>query len=208
MQRKAIITEEYGDIDESSILFNPSNEFIMIILTHERGITIHRVPIGSELDEINDDTEWLHLRNPVDEEDYEYLVRQFTIWSGNEDDVINYVYLLEEILQCEEEGERHEKFCHLKDIMWGYDNFIEAGEPWLVMEEGFFEAFVQKVRATIGEHFTPGTDINVKRVRQAMGIGSRERSTIIFLGRALDALCDDGTLTFAGRNSPKRYKVN
>ncbi|MHA1999909.1 MAG: hypothetical protein ACTSU9_17495 [Promethearchaeota archaeon] len=160
------------------------------------------------MDEINDDTEWLHLRNPVDEEDYEYLVRQFTIWSGNEDDVINYVYLLEEILQCEDEGERHEKFCHLKDIMWGYDNFIEAGEPWLVMEEGFFEAFVQKVRATIGEHFTPGTDINVKRVRQAMGIGSRERSTIIFLGRALDALCDDGTLTFAGRNSPKRYKVN
>ena len=51
-------------------------------------------------------------------------------------------------------------------------------------------------------------EINVKRIRTCNSIPSSNRSKINFISRALEDLTNEGTLTFIGRNSPKKYKIN
>ncbi len=51
------------------------------------------------------------------------------------------------------------------------------------------------------------TRINVGRIRKCTHIKSTDRSTIVFISRALDELSRAGFLEFLGKNSPKTYQA-
>jgi hypothetical protein len=86
-------------------------------------------------------------------------------------------------------------------------NKLGKGAPFK-MVEGFFETFLVDTARCINENVNAGTIIEVKHLRRFMDVGSKNRSKIIFLARALQKLSDLGYLEFVGKNSPKKFRKN
>lgn len=66
------------------------------------------------------------------------------------------------------------------------------------MRDCFFDEFVAKV-ARVVEELPDDAFIEVKKVRRAMGVPSKNKSKTAFISRALMQLCDDGCLEYQGK---------
>jgi hypothetical protein len=76
------------------------------------------------------------------------------------------------------------------------------------LSDGFFNKFMKDVEKAIKDHFNDGAILEVRHVKRAMGISSKNRSKTAFISRALDKLSMDGLLEFLGRTTTKKYKIN
>ncbi|MHA1683066.1 MAG: hypothetical protein ACTSUE_19160 [Promethearchaeota archaeon] len=76
------------------------------------------------------------------------------------------------------------------------------------MVEGYFQKFLIETSEIINKHFKDASILEVKHIRKAMDISSKNRSKIIFISRALQKLSNLGYLEYVGRNSPKKFKKN
>ncbi|MFX0099841.1 MAG: hypothetical protein ACFFCS_09670 [Candidatus Hodarchaeota archaeon] len=76
------------------------------------------------------------------------------------------------------------------------------------MSDGFFNKFMKDVEKAIKENFNDGAILEVRHVKRAMGISSKNRSKTAFISRALDKLSRNGLLKYLGRATTKRYKIN
>ncbi|MHA1849452.1 MAG: hypothetical protein ACTSYS_03890 [Promethearchaeota archaeon] len=74
------------------------------------------------------------------------------------------------------------------------------------MQQGYFKQLVIDVAKIINENFTLNSVIEVKHLRKAMNISSKNRSKILFLSKALQRLSDLGHLEYLGKNSPKKFR--
>ncbi len=75
------------------------------------------------------------------------------------------------------------------------------------MVEGFFPNFLINVSEKINDNFKVESVIETKHVRKVMNIENDDRSSIIFISRALKVLKNKKFLKLVRKNGVKRYKV-
>lgn len=74
------------------------------------------------------------------------------------------------------------------------------------MKAGFFPSFVAEVSDVIDTKFGDEAMIDVKAIRKAMGIGSKDRSKVMFVAKALQHLRVAGALEPVPSTGAKRYR--